>query len=135
MFISYSLSQRSPELPTSAAAVIRATISSTSASLYHRRPCHCRSCAHQDLALATATVILVFTIAPCTFQSASAAALTEPSVSLHHARRALSVHCPSLSLHCQDTRALGSAIWCPASASGLILSLHFPVQGRFSYIQ
>ena len=115
MFISYSPSQRSPELPTSAAAVIRATISATSASLYHRRPCHCRSCAYQDLALATATVILVCTIAPCTFQSASAAALTEPSVSLH----------------CQDTRALGSAIWCPASASGLILSLHLPVQGRF----
>ena len=106
MFISYSPSQRSPELPTSAAAVIRATISATSASLYHRRPCHCRSCAHQDLALATTTVILVCTIAPCTFQSAvvaaltepwlftaraiasaaSAAALTEPSVSLHHAR-------------------------------------------------
>ena len=125
MFISYSPSQRSPELPTSATALIRATISATSASLYHRRPYHCWSCAHQDLALATATVILVCTIAPCTFQSASAAALTEPLVSLHHARTSpvCSLAQPEPSLPCPRF-----SFWCPVPALDQLSSLVWLVQ-------
>ena len=121
-------SQRSPELHTSAAAVIRATISSISASLYHRQPRHCRSCVDQDLALATATVILVCTIAPCTFQSVSVAALTEPSVSLHHARTSpvCSLAQPEPSLPC-----LRFSFWCPVPAFDHLSSLAWLVQSCF----